>query len=133
MTYCLSNTQWILLIVVVIIVIAFILYFTCGNNHRQYFNQIEPRNYILYNFDNVNCPYARNFKPVWNTVIPNLPTNINSQIIDVNADENSDLMRHYNVTGTPTIILEISRGPIEYRGPVTARDFHNFIVKNTSY
>ena len=55
------------------------------------------------------CKHCKNFKPTWESVSSSINTEENKKMISVNVGNNSSesqsLMKEYNVTGFPTIVL----------------------------
>jgi hypothetical protein len=75
------------------------------------------------------CRYSIDFMPVWNRVINNLPRNVLYEEIDCIKDKSKP--SEYNVTGVPTVILEINTQKFTYVGSKTYNDVKRFLREHS--
>jgi thiol-disulfide isomerase/thioredoxin len=78
------------------------------------------------------CGHCKRFKPTFENELPRAIRNsgLGCKLVAINADEQPDLVRRYNVKGFPTMILERNCRLIEYNGDRTVSDIERFISKN---
>jgi thiol-disulfide isomerase/thioredoxin len=78
------------------------------------------------------CGHCKRFKPTFENELPRAIRNsgLGCKLVAINADEQPDLVRRYNVKGFPTMILERNGRLIEYNGDRTVSDIERFISKN---
>jgi thiol-disulfide isomerase/thioredoxin len=74
------------------------------------------------------CPYCRDFMPVWHQVINNLPSNVLYDEINVSND--TTIASQYNITGVPTIILDVNAEKKTYMGNRSYNDIKRFLKEH---
>lgn len=75
------------------------------------------------------CPHTVKFMPIWNKIINNLPKNVLYEEIDCIKDKGKP--SEYNVTGVPTVILEINAQRFTYVGGRTYDDVNRFLREHS--
>ena len=110
--------QIILLICIIIVIVYVIRSYTdnpapvvvpAAPKRELYTQQIyrPPKQFILYNFYNLKCPYSIQFDPTWKQLknqFYNIP-NLSFKEIDMSLPENENILFYYKVEASPTIIL----------------------------
>lgn len=78
------------------------------------------------------CGHCKRFKPTFDNELPELirRKGIRCNLEAINADNQPDMVRKYNVKGFPTMILEKNGTLIEYDGDRTVSDIERFISQN---
>ena len=131
--------------------------FTNGGNYNQFnehfqeeSNGHEEEHYTNYNGGNIRedfdsqpltlklfyadwCGHCKRFKPTFDNELPQVikRSGLGCKLQSVNADEQPELVRKYDVKGFPTLILEGQNGVIaEYNGDRSASDIQKFISKH---
>lgn len=69
------------------------------------------------------CGHCKKFTPEWEKIQPLVDkerASLRLNKVDGTDDANKDLVRQHNVTGFPTIILEVGSDSFEYKGDRTA-------------
>lgn len=86
--------------------------------------------FIFYNFSDPNCPYSKQFKPVWDQLsayFASVP-NIDLKYIDTTLPENENITFYYNISQSPTIILVSPSRHEEYEGHRQFELLKNFVI-----
>ncbi len=82
----------------------------------------------LYLFYKPTCPYTVKFMPTWYKIIYDLPDNLNSKEIDCSQDRTTP--SQYNVTGVPTVVLEMGDKYFTYVGDRSYNDINRFLKEH---
>ena len=78
------------------------------------------------------CPHCTKFMPEWSKFVSENNTGIKTRVVE--RQENPALIKKYNVTGFPTVILIDSNGDKveEYKGSRTAAGLLSFCKKHSN-
>ena len=75
------------------------------------------------------CGHCRNFKPIFDEELKDLVKSLNIPVTleAIDCDNNPDAANKYNVSGFPTLILEVNNKRINYDGERIAENIKEFI------
>jgi thiol-disulfide isomerase/thioredoxin len=75
------------------------------------------------------CGYCTEFKPIFDGELKDLilSSNIPVKLEAIDSDKNKELANKYNISGFPTLILEVNNNLIKYEGKRDARNIIEFI------
>jgi thiol-disulfide isomerase/thioredoxin len=81
------------------------------------------------------CGHCKRFKPVFDGELKDVITNskIPVQLETIDCDKNPDLVSKYNISGFPTLILEVNNKPIEYQGQRRSENIIAFIKEHLNF
>ena len=97
-----------------------------SDNIVSYLNKTSSIKLML--FYKSECPYCKEFMPVWNRIINNLPNNVKYEEIDCNKQTKK--ANEYNISSVPTIILLVNNEKKIYMGDRSYNDITRFIRVN---
>lgn len=127
------NSENLLILVLVVVLLVLVVMFV--RNNQENFRQ--RRRLVLYVFVVEWCPHCTRAKPQVAELQNNLSANnnqVNNVPVEVNlvdADENKELARSYNVNAYPTCVLERSDGTrVPFNNNVTADNLMAFLKEN---
>ena len=129
------NSENLLILVLVVVLLVLVVMFV--RNNQETFSQ--RRRLVLYVFVVDWCPHCTRAKPQVVELQNNLNSNnnkVNNVPVEVNlvdADENKDLARNFNVNAYPTCVLERSDGTrVPFNNNVTADNLMSFLNENSN-
>ena len=81
------------------------------------------------------CGHCKRFKPVFDGELKQLvsSSNIPVKLEAVDCDRNPQMASKYNVSGFPTLILEVNNKPIEYQGQRKSENIIQFIKEHLNF
>ena len=71
------------------------------------------------------CSHCTKFEPTWNSIQQNKHNNVQYVTYDANSD--ADVIKNYNITGYPTLLLSKNNKIVEYVGNRTIDGIQDFI------
>ena len=71
------------------------------------------------------CSHCVKFEPTWNSIQQNKNNNV--QYVTYDANNDSEAIRKYNITGYPTLLLSKNNKLVEYVGNRTIDGIQDFI------
>ena len=120
--YGLSRRGWIIIItlICVFLLFSFISEETFTNSENKNSNLVK-----VYNFNTSWCGYSVRFQPEWDKFQKEVTSrndllNINAYDIKCDIDDNKQMCIDYEITGFPSIIIEINGKKINYNGERTS-------------
>ena len=77
----------------------------------------------------------KRFKPVFDGELKQLvsSSNIPVKLEAIDCDRNPQMASKYNVSGFPTLILEVNNKPIEYQGQRRSENIITFIKEHLNF
>lgn len=81
------------------------------------------------------CGHCKRFKPVFDGELKSLVSNskIPVELEAIDCDKNPQIASKYNVSGFPTLILEVNNKPIEYQGNRSSENIIGFIKEHLNF
>ena len=114
----------------------YLKYKTKYNNEKNIYGGGNSKDNIKTNliyFGASWCGHCRTFGPTWERIESNKQANVN--YIKYDADDDKHMLKKYNISGFPTVILETNSGKdnklIEYVGSRSYEGIQDFITKYT--
>lgn len=98
------------------------------SNIISYINKDKQIKLML--FYNPECPYCKEFMPIWSQIINELPNTILYEEINTSKDIEKKKSIEYKIISVPTIILVINNNKIKYEGNRSYKDIERFLKEN---
>jgi thiol-disulfide isomerase/thioredoxin len=91
----------------------------------------KPEKPEMYLFKSDSCHYCKSFMGNWNLLVndPKLNKHINFTMLDATNDKNE--IKKWEITGYPTLILRKGDKTIEYQNERSVSELTKFLNKNT--
>lgn len=126
-------------VILLLLVVLFVLYKVYSNSSQSpretFANLSKSSNFMMFYTD--WCPHCQHAKPEFKKVMDKLSNGeLNGHTISVkmiNAEEDKDLAKEYNVEGYPTIILTKDNKNYTYEGNRTEKDMMSYLETMLRY
>ena len=118
---------WVWLIIILIIIVG---YNNCSNlTKTEKFSNITPPNVTITNFNTEWCGWSKRFQPEWDKFCESeeLKQKTNITVRDIKCDNTNNDIICNNITGFPTVVVEIDDKRTLYDGGRTSNDLIEFI------
>ena len=92
----------------------------------------DPKKDVFVMFHASWCGHCKRMMPTWEDLGTQYPSSGDTVIARIDANEHRDIVKDYNVSGYPTLLLfsKNNKKGIEYEGPRKVELFKDFIKKN---
>uniref|UniRef100_A0A6C0HM29 Thioredoxin domain-containing protein n=1 Tax=viral metagenome TaxID=1070528 RepID=A0A6C0HM29_9ZZZZ len=94
-----------------------------GLNSTDFLSKSDKGNLLL--FYRPTCKYSMQFMPTWTNILNSLPAGV--KYTEINISNDRETASQYNITGVPTVILEVNGNKYTYVGSREYNDIKRFL------
>ena len=135
-----DNTTMLLVVGAVLLVILYVLYNKNNTSNEGFAENLEPigNEVKLVLFHATWCGHCQKFKPEWakaENALKKMGNNVNGKsirMVKVDADEQPDLVKKYNVSGFPTVKVMTQGKIMDYEGDRSMSGLMKYVKNMTA-
>ena len=133
-----NNTTMLVVVAVILSIVLYMLY--SGNAKEGFSGNLEPtgNEFKMVLFHATWCGHCQKFMPEWNKASNELKKNggrVNGKtvsMVKVDADENGELVKEYDVSGFPTVKVMSQGKIVDYDGDRSMSGLMKYIKRATA-